>query len=59
MELEKDLLNKNQMVKKNILFIWETKKDGYVNYISSIGEKTINIELEAQKPIMAKFLEAV
>ena len=45
--------------KKIILFVRETKKDGYVNYISSIGEKPMSIEWEVQKPIMAKFLEAV
>ena len=56
---KKYLLNKNQMVKKIILFVGETKKDGYVNYISSIGEKPISMEWKVQKSIMAKFLEAV
>ena len=34
------------MVKKIILFVWETKKDGYVNYISSTGDKPISMEWE-------------
>ena len=56
--------------KKFILFVRETKNDGfgntnpfycfgYVDYITSTGEKPMSIEWEVEKPIMAKFLEAV
>lgn len=56
--------------KKFILFVRETKNDGfgntnpfycfgYIDYITSTGEKPMSIEWEVKKPIMAKFLEAV
>lgn len=56
--------------KKFILFVRETKTDGfgntnpfycfgYVDYITSSGEKPMSIEWEVEKPIMAKFLEAM
>ena len=63
-------INQKTNGKKFILFVRETKNDGfgntnpfycfgYVDYITSTGEKPMSIEWEVEKPIMAKFLEAV
>lgn len=63
-------INQEKNGKKFILFVRETKNDGfgntnpfycfgYVDYITSTGEKPMSIEWEVEKPIMAKFLEAV
>lgn len=63
-------INQKENGKKFILFVRETKNDGfgntnpfycfgYVDYITSTGEKPMSIEWEVEKPIMAKFLEAV
>ena len=56
--------------KKFVLFVRETKNDGFgntnpfycfgfVDFIASSGEKPMSIEWDVEKPIMAKFLEAV
>lgn len=63
-------INQKENGKKFILFVRETKNDGfgntnpfycfgYIDYITSTGEKPMSIEWEVEKPIMAKFLEAV
>jgi len=63
-------INQKENGKKFILFVRETKNDGfgntnpfycfgYVDYINSTGEKPMSIEWEVERPIMAKFLEAV
>lgn len=63
-------INQEKNGKKFILFVRETKNDGfgntnpfycfgYVDYITSTGEKPMSIEWKVEKPIMAKFLETV
>ena len=63
-------INQKENGKKFILFVRETKNDGfgntnpfycfgYIDYITPTGEKPMSIEWEVEKPIMAKFLEAV
>lgn len=63
-------INQKENGKKFILFVRETKTDGYGNtnpfycfgyldFITSCGEKPMSIEWEVKKPIMGKFLQAV
>ena len=63
-------INQKENGKKFILSVRETKNDGfgntnpfycfgYIDYITSTGEKPMSIEWKVEKPIMAKFLEAV
>ncbi|WP_318661343.1 DUF3427 domain-containing protein [Treponema sp.] len=63
-------INQKKNGKKFILFVRETTTDGfgntnpfycfgYIDYITSTGEKPMNIEWYVEKPIMPKFLEAL
>lgn len=63
-------INQKENGKKFILFVRETKHDGFgntnpfycfgfVDYTTSIGEKPMSIEWYVETPIMQKFLEAV
>lgn len=63
-------INQKENGKKFILFVRETKTDGFgntnpfycfgfVDFIAFSGEKPMSIEWEVQRPIMPKFLEAV